>query len=115
MILRCTSLLSEEANFQTIDNFAVSFKAVPQITSTNPCVNDFIEFQSLIQDFTYYINYPGQQLTINTGINQQVLGCPIECELRDQIQTLPLPSTIFTTYENSSFFTILANDAALDG
>lgn len=110
--ISCVSLGS---GFEATDTFDVVFKELPQTSGTNPCVGDSISFQSSIQDFTYTISYPANQLLVNVDYNQEILGCPVQCGLFLAGTTQQLPSPPFTAYGTSGIFTVFTSDASYDG
>jgi len=57
------------SGIEVSDTLVVSFKRPPTPSPVNPCTNDRIYFQSLIQDFTYTISYPANQLFVNLDYN----------------------------------------------
>lgn len=64
--VECVSVISGSI---TTDTFDIVFKEVPDQSGTNPCINDQIMFQADIQDFTYTISYPANQLLVNIDYN----------------------------------------------
>lgn len=63
----CESVVSGSS---TTDTFDIVFKEIPSQSGTNPCLNDQIMLQADIQDFTYTISYPANQLLVNIDYNQ---------------------------------------------
>jgi len=64
--IKCISL---ESAVEVTDTFSVVFKEPPAASGINPCANDNIYFQSTVQDFTYTISYPANQLFVNIDYN----------------------------------------------
>jgi len=106
----CESVLSGSS---TSDTFDIVFKDVPDQSGTNPCLNDAIELQATIQDFTYVISYPANQLLVNIDYNQLIGGCPVVCDLTSNGGALPEPP--FTTYGTSGIFSVFTSDSQYDG
>ena len=87
----------------------------PELSVTNPCLNDLIYWQSTIRDSWYTISYPANQLFVNVDYNQKIDGCPVSCDilLADSEESLPEPP--FTTYGTEGVFSVFTSDAQYDG
>lgn len=106
----CESVLSGSS---ASDTFDIVFKDIPNQSGTNPCLNDQIMLQAEIQDFTYTISYPANQLLVNVDYNQQIGGCPVVCNLLNAGYDLPEPP--FTTYGTSGIFSVFTSNSGYDG
>lgn len=110
--LTCTSLA---AKMSVTDTFEIVFKEKVQPAGLNPCNNDMIEFQAQITDFVYTISYPANQLLVNVDYNQDIIGCPVDCNLYLAGGNEPLPSQPFNTYGTSGIFSVFTSDSKYDG